>query len=301
MIGQAHVSDVGGTSIAWSDVGAGDPLVLVHGFQESHRTWRRVAPRLAESFRVLMPDLPGHGLSGRPDAPYSLSWYALTISSWMGAIGVPSAHVCGHSFGGGIAQWMLLDHRERVNRLALVAPGGLGREVGMGLRFATLPGLGRALTPFVIRHCLPFVVRHASATFGFPEPEEVERAAAMNRIPGTDRAFQRSVEGVINLSGQHVRTMDRIREVNSLPPIALFWGEDDPIIPVDHGRDAFEGATGVSLTTYPDAGHFPHLDVPFELARDLGAFLCDPQRRPARLRQLDWGQGLAARPGSPPG
>ena len=73
MIGQAHVSDGGGTPISWTEMGAGDPLLLVHGFQESNRTWRRVAPRLAESFHVLMPDLPGHGLSGRPDAPYTLT------------------------------------------------------------------------------------------------------------------------------------------------------------------------------------------------------------------------------------
>lgn len=281
MIGRAHAIDVDGTSIAWSEMGAGAPLVLVHGFQESHRTWRRVAPQLAESFRLLMLDLPGHGLSGRPDAPYTLTWYAQAIAAWMAAIGVPRAHLCAHSFGGGIAQWMLLDHRDRVNRLALVAPGGLGREAGMGLRFATFPVLGRALTPFVIRYGLPFVVRHAAATFGHPEPYEAERAAAMNRIPGTDRAFQRSVEGVINLSGQHVRTMDRVREVASLPPIALFWGEKDPILPVRHGRDAFAGATGVTLTTYPGSGHFPHLDVPVDLACDLQDFLLDPQRPPA--------------------
>lgn len=283
MIGQAHETDADGTSIAWGEMGAGYPLVLLHGFQESHRTWRRVAPSLAASFRVLMPDLPGHGLSGRPDAPYTLTWYALTISAWMHAIGVARAHVCGHSFGGGIAQWMLLDHRQRVNRLALVAPGGLGREAGMGLRFTTLPVLGRALTPFVIRYFLPFVVGHAAETFGHVEPEEVEQAAEMNRIPGTDRAFQRSVEGVINIFGQHVRTIDRVREIASLPPIALFWGEDDPIIPVRHGRDAFETSTGVTLTTYPGSGHFPHLDLPFEFARDLKAFLSDPDRPPVRV------------------
>jgi pimeloyl-ACP methyl ester carboxylesterase len=134
-------------------------LVLIHGFQQSHRTWRRVAPLLAEEFRLLMPDLPGHGLSGRPDAPYTLTWYAKTVVAWMDAIGVRRAHVCGHSFGGGIAQWMLLDHRTRVSRLALVAPGGLGAEVGIGLA-RDFPVLGRALSPFVIRH----VLRSSSGT-----------------------------------------------------------------------------------------------------------------------------------------
>jgi pimeloyl-ACP methyl ester carboxylesterase len=180
---------------------------------------------------------------------------------------------------------MLLGHRnrKRVNRLALAAPGGLGPEVGMGLWFTTLPMLGSALAPFVIRDCLPFVVRHAPASFAHTEPDEVKRAVAMNRIPGTDRAFQRSVEGVIDSSGQHVWTRDRVQEVASLPPIALFRGENDPIIPVRHGREAFKRSTGVTLTTYPESGHFPHLDPPFDYARDLRAFLCDPHRPPARI------------------
>ena len=278
MIGRANVDEANGTKIAWGEMGAGEPLVLIHGFQQSHRTWRRVAALLAGEFRLLMPDLPGHGLSGRPDAPYTLTWYADTVAAWMDAIGVACAHVCGHSFGGGIAQWMLLDHRERVDRLALVAPGGLGREAGMGLRYATLPVLGPAFTPLVIRYGLPLAMRVARGTFGRMEREEVALASATNRIPGTDRAFQRSVEGVINLAGQHVRTMDRVHEVASLPPIALFWGERDPIIPIRHGREAFAGFAGVTLTSYPGSGHFPHLDVPDAFARDLRAFLTDPDR-----------------------
>lgn len=112
----------------------------------------------------------------------------------------------------------------------------------------------------------------------------------MNRIPGTDRAFRRSVEGVIDLPGRHVRTRDRVQEVASLVPIALFWGENDPIIPVRHGREAFKVSAGVTLTTYPESGHFPYLDVPFGFARDLGAFLCDPP--PARIPHAPGQQGL---------
>jgi pimeloyl-ACP methyl ester carboxylesterase len=283
MIGRAHADEANGTTIAWSEMGAGDPLVLIHGFQQSHRTWRRVAPLLAADFRLLMPDLPGHGFSGRPDAPYTLTWYAETLAAWMETIGVGRAHVCGHSFGGGVAQWMLLEHRDRVDRLALVAPGGLGREAGMGLRYATLPVLGRAFTPLVIRYGLPFAMRMASSAFGHIEAAEVDRAAATNRIPGTDRAFQRSVEAVINLSGQYVRTMDRVHEVASLPPMALFWGEKDPVIPHRHGRDVFGRITGITLKTYPRSGHFPHLDAPESFARDLREFLIDPDRPNARL------------------
>src|SRR5689334_2508018 len=129
VVGRSNVGPA--CSIAWTELGSGPPVVLLHGLGDSHRTWRRVAPRLAREYRVLMPDLPGHGLSGRPDAPYTLGWYAETIAAWLDALGLERAHVVGHSFGGGVAQWLILDHRARIDRLALVAAGGLGPEVGV--------------------------------------------------------------------------------------------------------------------------------------------------------------------------
>jgi pimeloyl-ACP methyl ester carboxylesterase len=283
MIGQGHETTVDGTSIAWGEMGSGAPLVLVHGIRDSHRCWRRLAPLLSERFRVLMPDLPGHGLSARPDAPYTLTWYAEILSAWMDAIGVPRAHVCGHSLGGGIAQWMLLDYRQRVDRLGLVSPGGLGREVGMGLKFATVPLLGARLAPLVVRYGFHAYHWLRPATFGNMEPDEVARFLKINQIPGSERAFLRSVESVINLSGQYVQTVDRAHEVEDLPPIALFWGEQDPILPVQHGRTALARSVGISLTTYPRCGHFPQLQVPALLARDLAEFLSDPDRPCARM------------------
>src|SRR6185437_16400164 len=129
MLGHPRTAVVDGISLAWTEVGRGDPLVLLHGIGDSHRTWRRVAPRLAEHYRVLLLDLPGHGLSARPDAPYTLDWYADMVHGWLDAVGVDRTPIVGHSFGGGVAQWMVLSRRARIDRLALVAPGGLGRSV----------------------------------------------------------------------------------------------------------------------------------------------------------------------------
>jgi pimeloyl-ACP methyl ester carboxylesterase len=70
--------------------------------------------------------------------------------------------------------------------------------------------------------------------------------------------------------------------VGELPPVALFWGEDDPILPVAHGRAALVSSENISLVTYPSCGHFPQLEVPAELATDLRHFLTDPARLPAR-------------------
>ncbi|MFA6035086.1 MAG: alpha/beta fold hydrolase, partial [Myxococcota bacterium] len=262
MIGQGHETAVMGTTVAWGEMGTGQPLVLLHGLMDSHRSWRRVAPLLAPHFRVLMPDLPGYGSSGRPDAPYTLSWYGQVVAAWMDAIGVPEAHFCAHSYGGGVAQWMILEQRSRIKRLALVSAGGLGRRVAAGLRFATFPVFGPLITPVVLRHALPTVLRHSSAAFGHIEPEEVERFIEWSRIPGTDRAFQRTVEGVINFFGQFIQTVQRSGEVIEMPPVAIFWGDRDPIIPIKHAMDAVGNSDNITLTTFKGCGHFPHLDAP---------------------------------------
>jgi pimeloyl-ACP methyl ester carboxylesterase len=292
MIGRAHETIVGDTPVAWGELGSGPPLVLLHGIMDSHRVWRRAAPLLAEHFRVLMPDLPGHGWSGRPDAPYTLPWHTAVLASWMDAIGVPRAHVCGHSFGGGIAQWMLLEQRTRIDRLALVSTGGLGRQVAVGMRFAAFPVLGRWLTPLAMRFAMPTVLRACSATFGHMEPEEIELFLQMRRIPGTNRAFQRSLEGVINLFGQYMQTMQRAHEIVSMPPVAIFWGDKDPIIPVRHGRAVLDHSTGVSLTEYDGCGHYPQLDVPSPFTRDLIGFLRSPDLPPARFSPARPRKGL---------
>jgi pimeloyl-ACP methyl ester carboxylesterase len=283
MIGQSHKTDVHGTAIAWSEMGAGAPLVLIHGFQDTHRVWAKVAPLLAHDFRVLMPDLPGSGLSDRPDAPYTLTWYARMVIAWMDAVGLSHAHICGHSFGGGIAQWMLLEDRNRVDRLALVSPGGLGREVGIWLKYVAFPVLGPKLTPVVVRYVIPVLMRFAPAIFGKRDPEEIKRYVEMMRIPGTHRAFQRSVEGVINIFGQYMQTTQHVCEIDSLPPMALFWGENDPILPVKHGRSIMAQSTGITLTTYPKCGHFPQLDIALIFANDLIKFFRDPNRPFARF------------------
>jgi pimeloyl-ACP methyl ester carboxylesterase len=283
-IGDAHQTEVDGTSIAWSEMGAGFPVVLLHGLGDSHRTWRRTAPLLSRTFRVLMPDLPGHGWSGRPDAPYTLDWHARTMAHWMDAIGVTKAHVCGHSFGGGIAQWMLLDNRSHVDRLALVAPGGLGQDVSLAMKLATFPLLGPALTSPVMRLGLLVGPLLFPRSFGDIEPEEARLLGRMHGIRGTARAFRRSLAGVINLSGQYVQTIERAHEIKSPPAIALFWGAEDSVIPVSHSSSFLNRFAGITLASYPGCGHFPQLHTHSELARDLVDFLSDPLRSPAVLR-----------------
>jgi pimeloyl-ACP methyl ester carboxylesterase len=264
----------------WAEVGSGPPLVLLHGLCDSHRTWFPVAPALARSRRVLMLDLAGHGESSRPDASYSLAWHAGIVAAWIEKLGLDEVDLVGHSYGGGVAQWMLLEHRKRIRRLALEASGGLGREVGPSLRWASFPF-------FVERFGQPFMAlgttRALDAAGAAFSDEEIETLAEFNARPGTARAFSRSVRDVINAWGQHRHFLDRAREVPSLPPIALLWGEDDPLIPIAHGVNAAALLEGVTLTRFPGVGHFPHRQEPARYVQVLQSFLDAPDLPGARL------------------
>lgn len=280
MLGEPHVTEAKGTAIAWTEMGDGPPLVLLHGLGDSHRTWRRVVPLLARHFRVIMPDMPGHGLSERPDASYTLAWYADTLLAWMQAVGLDDAYLCGHSFGGGVAQWMVLADSSRVRKLALVAAGGLGPEVAFGLRLTATPLLGSVLTPSLMAVGTWAMMRQASGHGFRNEAEEVERAIWLNRAPGSGRAFHRTVVGCVDLFGQHAQTWQRIGEVSVLPPTAVFWGESDTILPVRHCRSARQRLVGVHVRTYAGCGHFVHLERPSRFAWDLRAFIDSQARSP---------------------
>ena len=262
-----------GLELHWVELGEGRPLVLLHGLGDSHRTWSTVAPMLARGRRVLMPDLAGHGLSERPDASYTLEWHADVVGAWLEALHLDDVDLLGHSYGGGVAQEMLLKHGWRIRKLVLVAAGGLGREVPLSLRLAALPY-------FVERLGQPFMASGTRiglhiARGGYPAAEIV-LLALMNGIPGTARALARSVRDVIDWHGQYRYFFDRADEIRALPPVALLWGECDPVIPIAHGINAAALLDGAVLTRFMACGHFPHWEQPERFVKALEEFLDQP-------------------------
>ena len=189
---------VAGVTVHWAEVGTetqATPLVLLHGLQDSHRTWKHVARLLAKDRRVVMPDLPGHGLSERADAAYDLPWYAQVIASWLEAIQLTEADVVGHSLGGGIAQMLLLEPRIHIRRLVLAASGGLGREVTSLLRLASIPRVVECFGQ-------PFLSIGTRLVFrAIVAPDDLAELCAMNARRGSARTFARTVRDVIDWRG----------------------------------------------------------------------------------------------------
>lgn len=102
--------------------GAGMPLILLHGFPQNHRCWEKIAPRLAEQFDVIVPDLRGYGDSDAPSGvnAYAKREMALDITGLMDALGIERAHILGHDRGARVSYRLALDHPTRVDRIGII-------------------------------------------------------------------------------------------------------------------------------------------------------------------------------------
>ncbi len=117
--------DTGETTIFLRRFGAGPPLLLLHGFPQTHLMWRAVAPLLARHFTVVCADLRGYGASGCPastpdHAPYAKRAMARDMVTVMEKLGFTRFAIAGHDRGGRVAARLALDHPERVSRIAVI-------------------------------------------------------------------------------------------------------------------------------------------------------------------------------------
>jgi pimeloyl-ACP methyl ester carboxylesterase len=290
-----HFLEVEGVRLHWAEIGeASDapPVVLLHGLNNSSLSWSHVAPLLASDRRVVMPDLPGHGQSARPNTGYELAWYARIIARWLEAVGIERADIVGHSFGGGVAQMLLLECPERVRRLVLVAAGGLGKSVGWWLRLASLPRVVEYLgQPFM---ALGTRLALRSAHEGVTQ-KDIAELSRFNSQAGSARAFARTVRDVINWRGQRRTFLKRVTEVAELPAVLILWGDRDALIPIEQGRAFAAMLEGAVFKTFEGCGHYLHNEQPEAFVRAVRDFLDDPSVPATQLRRP-----VTAPAGSPP-
>jgi pimeloyl-ACP methyl ester carboxylesterase len=286
---------VDGIRLHWVEQGQSHqrpPLVLLHGLNDCYRTWNSVAARLAHDRRILMLDLPGHGLSERPDATYRLEWYAKVVGSWLSDLSLDRFDVVGHSFGGGVAQMMLLEKPRCIRRLVLVSSGGLGREIAMALRLAALP---RIVEHFGQPFMKPVTMLALRMTGVNLSERDVARLAILNGQRGSARAFARTVRDVIDWRGQRRTFFERAHELSHLPAIAVFWGDRDNVIPVRHARELSKFVDGVRLVEFKGTGHSPQRQSPDAFEAEVRSFLDVPLVPRARLRHWHLGAELGQR------
>jgi pimeloyl-ACP methyl ester carboxylesterase len=247
-------------------------------------------PYLARHFTVIAPDLIGHGESAKPKGDYSLGAHASGVRDLLVALGHDRATFVGHSLGGGIAMTVAYQFPERCERLVLVDSGGLGREVNLLLRAATLPG-SELVLPLLAATRLLDAARFAGGVLNRlglragTDVEEIARGHATLIDREARAAFVHTLRAVVDPGGQRIDASDRLYLAKHIP-FLLIWGERDSIIPVSHGHAAHAQVPGSRLEIFPNAGHFPQLDEPQRFLDVLTDFV--ETTEPAVLDPDDW-------------
>ncbi|MDT7765948.1 MAG: hypothetical protein QOC63_5368 [Mycobacterium sp.] len=265
-----------GDRVAYRDAGSGETLLLIHGMAGSSDTWRAVIPQLAKKYRVVAPDLLGHGQSDKPRGDYSLGAFAVWLRDLLDELGVTRATVVGQSLGGGVAMQFVYQHPDYCQRLVLISSGGLGPDVGWTLRLLSAPGAELILpviapTP-VLRVGNKLRSWFASAGIQSPRGGEMWSAYSSLADSQTRQAFLRTLRSVVDYRGQAVSALNRLHLTSQLPTMAI-WGDQDQIIPVTHGYAAAAARPGSRLEVLAGVGHFPQVERPTEVADLIDDFI----------------------------
>jgi pimeloyl-ACP methyl ester carboxylesterase len=276
---------IDGVRVHYQEAGAKDspPILLIHGFTASNFVWNDVLlPIAAAGFRVIAPDLVGFGFSGKPkQGEYTIDAQARMIVRMMNHLRIERAILVGSSYGGAVAATCALDYPNRVERLVLVDAviNDYAKRRPL-LRLAALPLMGDLISPLMLgsRKLIHSQMRKGYAPKNMHLFDE-ERMTSHHRpllAANTQRATLKTLR---RWSATRIE-----REAHSIEqPTLLIWGEDDPEIPLAHGRTLSEQIPNSHLLIFRHCGHMPMEEYPREFTAVVADF-CSDQREVARGR-----------------
>jgi len=250
--------------------GAGEPVVLIHGFPTSGHLWTEVVPLVPAGHRVVVVDLLGYGRSDRPRAGrVGLHAHADRTIQLLDALRIDTACVVGHDVGGGIAQALAVRFPARVSRLCLVNSVGFdawpARE--MRLARAVLP-LARRLPPALL---LPLI--RGGLLRGYADQARGAHSVAHYVRPfsgpdGRDALDRHLVELRAADTAALAARLGQVRQ-----PTAIVWGERDPFLPVAVGRRLNDAIPGSTLDVVAGGRHFTPEEAPSRVGDALRTLL----------------------------
>jgi pimeloyl-ACP methyl ester carboxylesterase len=246
--------------------GSGEPLVLLHGFTDTWRTWELVLPALQARHDVLAVTLAGHAGGPALDVELSDDTLAVAVERAMDAAGLPSAHLVGNSLGGYIA--LRLAQRGRARTVVALAPAGGWAEGDDSHRdtlqhFVTTRGLARTAAPHAETIAASPEGRRRATEYITTHHDHIPPALVAHQIRGVAGCV--GAERLIEYALAHGWSVDAERVTC---PVRFVWGTADRLLPwpraSERYRDVLPTADWVVLD---DIGHCPQLDVPLETAQ----------------------------------
>ena len=250
--------------VVYLDIGQGTPVILIHGFGGSMWQWEYQYHPLAQSHRVIIPDLIGSGLSDKPETLYSPAHLVQFFRDFMESLAIEHATLIGNSMGAGLAMAMALDHPEAVDRLVLISgfPPQVEASVASPqyrqfllhrppLWLATLGNqmAGRGTTERFLKEIIH-------------QPELVSALVV-------ERSFHNRQRGglltpLYSLL-DHIDTWEERygqRLGNIAQPTLLLWGDHDRVFPLEVGKRVKTLLPQAEWQVIPGSGHLPQWEQP---------------------------------------
>jgi pimeloyl-ACP methyl ester carboxylesterase len=261
--------------IAYLDVGAGPPVVLIHGFGGSMWQWEQQQHTLSQHFRILTLDLPGAGLSDKPEIDYRPDQMLDFFVGFMDAVKIQQATLVGNSMGAGLAIGMALAHPTRVTKLVLI--DGLPQHV---MEKLTSPSVRRALETTAPSWLVSFgnmlfgglmiesVLKEIVHDPALLTPAVIERSNRNRQRPGLIKPIMTVRE---NLPLWESGFATRLGEITH--PTLVIWGEEDRVFPIAVGEELHQTIKGSRFIRIPKAGHIPQWERPDLVNQELITFI----------------------------
>jgi len=238
---------------------SGLPVVFLHGYTDSWRSFEELLPHLPASIRAIAVSQRGHGGSDRPEDGYTFAQLARDVRDVLDTLGLPKAVIVGHSMGGTVAERFALDFPDRTLGLVLLNTFASLRDNGAAAELATAV---RGMTDGVPAD---FVRAFQQSTVARPTPSGViDRSVAESlRVP--PRVWRALVE-------EFVRT-NVVGELSRIDvPALVVWGNREQYVTRADAELTQKSIPGATLLVYEGAGHAPHWEAPAEVAADLVVF-----------------------------
>jgi pimeloyl-ACP methyl ester carboxylesterase len=239
---------------------SGLPVLFLHGYADSWRSFESVLPHLPNSFHAFALTQRGHGDAGRPLADYRPQDFATDLAAFMDALELGPAVIVGHSMGSYVAQRFALDYPERTRGLVLSGSFTTvrGNPAVVDLWASAVSKLLDPIDP-------GFVAGFQRSTLARPVPQAFLDTMVEESLKVPARVWRAALQGLF--MADHSGELQEIRA-----PTLIVWGDRDAFFS-RRDQDALAAAiAGSQLTVYPGAGHAPHWEKPERLAADLAAF-----------------------------
>lgn len=238
---------IGNTNIQYTDVGSGDPVVMLHGWGSCKEAFGRVITTVAEKYRVIAPDLPGFGKSSEPPKVWDVDGFADMVVRFVSALGLRKIILLGHSFGGRISIKLCArdDLPFEIEKLILVDSAGImpRRSIGYKMRVGAYKAAKKFMSTSLMRKLSPDGVEKMQAKRGSSDYR--------NASPVMKGCLVKAVnEDLEPLLGKiSVETL-------------LIWGTKDDATPIGDAKIMEKKIPNAGLAEINGAGHFSWLDSP---------------------------------------